>query len=411
MGRCEVKRNLKGPRRLGWGAVLTFVSGILGCGGGDNNPVSPEPPADEGQPPVAGCSGGVLEHGALYQICFPGSWNGDLVLYAHGYVRPGSELALPNDQVGGQNVSTTVTSLGYAYATTSYRANGLVAPQATEDLVELEATVRRLYRPDPDRSVVVGVSEGGLVATLAAERHPERFAGALAACGPVGSFRKQLDYFDDFRVVFDYLFPGVIPGSPVQVPDSVVTRWENVYAPAVAVALLTRPAAARELIRITGAPVARDDIAAIVETALGILWYNVVGSADAQGRLGGQPFDNTTRVYTGSSDDAALNAGVARFAADPAAIAGLAEFETSGNLVVPVVTLHTTGDPIVPFEQEALYAAKVSQSGASTRLSQTPVDRYGHCAFQAGELLGAFSTLIEKVAPPVAATAFLSNTR
>jgi pimeloyl-ACP methyl ester carboxylesterase len=360
---------------------------------------------------VAGCSDGTLEHGALYRICFPSTWNGDLVLYAHGYVAPNQPLALPADQIGGQSISGTVTSLGYAFAATSYRANGLVAPEATEDLVELESTVRRLYRPDPGRSVIVGVSEGGLVATLAAERHPDLFDGALAACGPVGSFRRQLDYFEDFRVVFDYLFPGVIPGTAVDVPAAVTAGWESTYAPAVVAALAANPARARELVNITGAPVAGEDVGAIAVTTVGILWYNVIGSANAQTRLGGQLFDNSARVYSGSSDDGALNAGVARFTADPAALAGVGEFETTGNLSVPVVTLHTTGDPIVPFEQESLYGDKVSQAGAGSRLTQTAVERYGHCSFQASELLGAFSTLIDHLAPGAAALVLASGRR
>jgi len=397
-------------RRLGSGAVLTFVSGIiLGCGGGDNNPAAPEPPPDEGQTPVAGCSDGVLEHGALYRICFPDNWNGDLVLYAHGYVEPTSPLALPDDQVNGQSISVTVNGLGYAYATTSYRANGLVVPEATEDLLELETTARRLYRPDPSRTVILGVSEGGLVATLAAERHPQSFEGALAACGPLGSFRRQLDYFDDFRVVFDYLFPGVIPGSAVDIPATVVEHWDDIYTPAVVAALAIHPSAARELVRITGAAVASDDVPSVASTAIAVLWYNVIGSANAQARLGGQPFDNSTRVYSGSSDDVALNAGVARFTADPSTVAEIAQFETTGNLTVPLVTLHTTGDPVVPFEQEALYADKVAQVGATARLSQSGISRYGHCAFQGSELLAAFSTLIQKVGPPVAAMASASG--
>jgi pimeloyl-ACP methyl ester carboxylesterase len=295
-----------------------------------------------------------------------------------------------------------VNGLGYAFATTSYRANGLVAAEAVDDMVELEATVNRLYRPDPARAVLVGVSQGGLVTALAVERHPDRFDGGLAACGPVGSFRRQVDYFDDFRVVFDYLFPGVIPGSAVDVPPAVTAGWESIYAPAVVAALLANPDRARELVDITGAPIARDDITAIAVTAVGILWYNVIGSADAQARLGGQPFDNSTRVYSGSSDDAALNAGVARFTADPEAISSMVRFETTGVLTRPLVTVHTTGDPIVPVEQESLYADKVSQAGATTRLSQSTIERYGHCSFQASELLGALSTLIDKLGPRTA---------
>jgi hypothetical protein len=100
---------------------------------------------------------------------------------------------------------------------------------------------------------------------------------------------------------------------------------------------------------------------------------------------------------------------VARFTADPSALAAIAEFETSGHLMVPVVTLHTTGDPIVPFEQESVYAEKVSQAGATSHLTQNAVERYGHCAFQAEELLGAFSTLVNKVAVPMASIGTVSG--
>jgi pimeloyl-ACP methyl ester carboxylesterase len=290
-----------------------------------------------------------------------------------------------------------VTELGYAFATTSYRANGLVAADAVEDLVELVDTVQQRFRPDPVRTAIIGFSEGGLVAALAAERHPDRFDGALAACGPIGDFHAQLDYIGDFRVVFDYFFPGVLPGTAVDVPQSLRDRWEDLYVPAIVVSLAANLGAARELVTTTHAPVTENDLRSIAETTIGLLWYNVFGTADAQQRLGGQPFDNATRVYSGSSDDAALNTGVARFHADPAALAALERFETSGNLQVPVVTMHTTGDPIVPFGQLSLYTAKVSAAGQSARLTEIPVERPGHCTFEAGEVLSAFTILWNKI--------------
>jgi pimeloyl-ACP methyl ester carboxylesterase len=396
-----VRQTLDHLRRRGLGAVLAFACWALAACGGDSDDLSgPEPPGqptDEGIAPTAGCTDGVLEHGALYRICFPATWNGDLVLYAHGYVPAHQEIALPEDVIGGQSISGSLTGLGYAFATTSYRANGLVAPEAAEDLVELEATVRRLYRPDPGRSVMIGFSEGGLVAILAAERYPEMFDGALAGCGPIGDFQAQLNYIGDFRVVFDYLFPGVIPGSAVDVPETVRSRWDAIYVPAIVIALAANFDAAQELIRITGAPVAGNDLQSVAETSVGILWYDVFGFADAQARLGGQPFDNSARVYAGSSNDAELNAGVQRHTADPAVATGFARFQTSGNLQVPVTTLHTTGDQIVPFSQSQLYGQKVSRAGTSGLLVHDTIERHGHCAFEGQEVLTAFTTLMERV--------------
>src|SRR5919112_810542 len=106
--------------------------GLLACRERDKDvsgPCSPEP-VDEGQTPSAGCTDGTLATGALYRVCFPVEWNGDLVLFAHGYVAPQQELAIPEEMAGGQPASSVVTGMGYAYATTSYRANGLVAPDA-----------------------------------------------------------------------------------------------------------------------------------------------------------------------------------------------------------------------------------------------------------------------------------------
>ena len=401
-------------RRLGSGAVLASLAWWMTACGGNDDLSAPEPPpaerpADPGVEPSAGCSEGVLQHGALYQVCFPATWNGELVLYAHGYVAPHQALAIPDDQIGGRPASGIATELGYAYATTSYRANGLVAADAVDDLVELVDTVERRYRPDPVRTAIIGFSEGGLVATLAVERHPDRFDGALAGCGPIGDFQAQLDHIGDFRVTFDYLFPDVLPGTAVEIPDYLRDRWDELYVPRIIVALATNLDAARELVAITKAPVAGDDLRSIAETAVGLLWYNVFGTADAQQRLGGQPFDNSTREYSGSSDDTALNAGVARFSADRAALIALERFETSGTLDVPVVTLHTTGDPIVPFSQQSLYTAKVSAAGKSARLNEILVERHGHCTFQPFEILGAFNDLWDRIPDHPAALASALN--
>ena len=364
------------------------------CGGSSDV----ESPADDGEAPVAGCSDGTLGAApALYRVCFPEHWNGDLVVYAHGYVEPGASLSLPDDRIGQSSISGVANGLGYAFATTSYRANGLVAVEAVEDVAGLTEEIRRLYRPDPTHTYLVGASEGGLVAALAVERHLDLFAGALAACGPIGDFGRQIDYFGDFRVLFDYFFPEVIPGGAVEIPDSVRAHWNDRYAPAVVGALVLDPASTRQLLAVSGAPIDAGDLQSIGATVLGVLWYNIFATADAQQRLGGQPYENAGRAYSGSDDDAALNAGVARHAADPEARANVERFQTSGQLAVPVVTLHTTGDPIVPFLHESLYADKAAAAGASELLQQRAVTRYGHCAFQQAELLGAFGDLVGRV--------------
>jgi alpha-beta hydrolase superfamily lysophospholipase len=372
---------------LRWAALVTALA-LTACGDDDGG----QGPEDEGEPPVVGCTDGTWE-GSLTRVCFPADWNGDLIIYAHGYVEPQAPLAVPENVLAGTPVEELVNALGYAYATTSYHANGLVADVAVADVIALESMVRRTVRPDPARVYLVGVSEGGLVAALAAERSAGVFTGALAACGPIGDFARQIDYLNDVRVVFDYFFPGVLPGDASAPPEDLVEGWTSTYAPAVVAAITGDPDRGFELAAVTGIPTDELDASGLASTVVALLRYNVLGTADAQARLGGQPYDNADRVYTGSSDDEALNAGVARFTAEPAARATLERFETAGDPRVPVSIIHTTGDPIVPFFHQALYEEKAIGSGTADRVARTDVERFGHCAFSSAEILAAFGEL------------------
>jgi hypothetical protein len=231
------------------------------------------------------------------------------------------------------------------------------------------------------------------VATLLAERWPELFASAFAACGPIGSFRAQLDSIGDFRVLFDYFFPGVIPGSPVTIPDAVIANWDNVYVPRILLALRNNPGRAAELMKVSRAAVDPADPTSVGRTAISMLRYNVLGANDAAEKLGGNPFGNRFRLYFGSSNDLRLNLQVQRFTASPVARAALDRYETNGNLSIPLVTLHTTRDEVIPFWHELLYLPKVDLSDRG-RFLPIPVGRYGHCNFTANEVVTAFGLAV-----------------
>ena len=349
--------------------------------------------------PLSACEDGIQAGGAHYRICMPPSWNGNLVVYVHGYVAPTRPIGIPEDQMvlpNGSRIDDFVTSLGYAFATTSFRTNGLAVVPAQDDLIDL-VSVFAARHGAARKVLLAGVSEGGLIAALLAERRSDVFAGALAMCGPYGDFRRQINYIGDFRTLFDWYFPNLIPPSPVDVPDLLRDTWETSFYSLTVQPVITAPENRAQLLELLGVaqtPMQDDDSAsqAAVER---LLWYNVLGTADAAAKLGGQPFDNGDRQYTGSGDDAALNAGVGRFAADPAALAAIDDgYQTRGSLLMPVVTLHTTGDPLVPFWHATAYRAKVEAAGAAARYEQYAIPRYGHCTFTALEILGAFNRLV-----------------
>lgn len=367
-------------------ALLALIAGAAPAATVARADASPIPP---------GCTTGTLPHGALSLFCIPSSgWNGDLVVYAHGYV-PVTEpiafqqLTLPNSTT---SLPGLVESLGFAFATTSYRENGLAILTGADDVRELVAAYRAAHGT-PKHTYLVGASEGGLITTLLTERSPDLFSGALAACGPIGDFPSQINYIGDFRVLFDYFFPGVIPGSPIDVPRFVIDNWHQVYVPAITRAIQANPAAAQQLIATSKAAIDPADPSTIATTAVDVLSYSVLGANDAARKLGGNPFDNHVRWYWGSSNDLLLNIAVKRFTASPVAQARMLSYQTSGNVTIPLITLHTTGDDVIPFWNEVIYALKVRTSGLGS-LVELPVFRYRHCNFTEGDLLTAFGLLV-----------------
>ena len=329
----------------------------------------------------------------------PITWNGDLVVYAHGYVATTQPVALQNLTLAdGTSLPGLVQALGYAFATTSYRANGLVVLEGVDDLRHLIAAFDNSAPTPRRRTLVTGASEGALIATLLTERYPDLVSGTLAACGPIGDFRAQIDYVGDFRVLFDYFFPSVLPGSPTEIPSALLAGWDSTYAPRIAAALNNDPARALELMRVSHAAIDPPDVTGptVTESALALLWYNVFGTNDAAAKLGGNPFSNHARWYSGSTNDLRLNLLVRRVGASSSALVAMRRYQTSARLARPVVTLHTTADPVVPVWQSLIYWLR-ADTATRGQFTFIPTARYGHCSFTASELLTAFFLLALRV--------------
>ncbi|MGB2986749.1 MAG: hypothetical protein WBE26_12805 [Phycisphaerae bacterium] len=104
------------------------------------------------------------DSGAVYRICMPDQdrWNGELVVYAHGYVDPRRPIEIPEDQLAvGDDLTLPefANMLGFAFATTSYRTNGLAIREGLEDLVDLVDIFIETHG-EPVYIYLVGASEG-----------------------------------------------------------------------------------------------------------------------------------------------------------------------------------------------------------------------------------------------------------
>jgi pimeloyl-ACP methyl ester carboxylesterase len=378
-----------------------------------DNPEEPSEPATPAKSPAqalitVSCIDGNLSSGAPYQVCVNRSlWNGDLVVFVPGYTNPADKPTTPDGDIGGLSAPDVVTSLGYAWATTGFRETGLLVPDTWigEDLLGLVKTAKKFLRQPVGRTYLTGGSQGGLITTLGVEQYPKVFTGGgLAACGPTGSYRKQLEYVGDFRTVFDYYFDPVItsPDWPVwsqSVDGGAVdpALWNDATRAAVVNAIQAYPARIADVLNVTKAPIDADNPGPTTQTTtLDLLRYTFVGTNDAMAKLQGLAYGNIGRVYSGSSDDVALNSGIQRFTFT-ASLSALQELETTGHLSRPLVTIYTTGDDIVPIWQQSMYRNKTLSSLTSFLLySGITVSRYGHCTFTPEEVLGAFALLVLK---------------
>jgi pimeloyl-ACP methyl ester carboxylesterase len=352
-------------------------------------------------PPPPICEEGSLK-GQLTLICIPpgtpenplANWNGQLVVYAHGYVAPQAPRALPAEELGRfPDLINVLLAQGFAFATSSYSKNGYAVEPAGKDLNALVRHFKTHILPNAgmlNKVFVVGASEGGLIATMLVEKHPGIYDGGLAMCGPIGGMPYQLQYLGDFRVVFDYFFPGVFDFGMVNVPENAWENWDS-YETNIPIAIQADPMATAQLFSVTQAAYDPGDPKSYGLTTLGVLYYSIWGTNDLIATAGGMPYDNRDTTYVGSYNDAALNAGVERVKSDGRARAyARRAYQPSGELERPLVTLHNTLDPVVPFWHEEIYAGLATPSWL---LVPIQVEGYGHCAFSPAQILGAFDLL------------------
>jgi alpha-beta hydrolase superfamily lysophospholipase len=113
-------------------------------------------------------------------------------------------------------------------------------------------------------------------------------------------------------------------------------------------------------------------------------------------RTGGRNvFGNANARYTGSPDDAALNAKVQRYATDPQAVAQFAaDTDPGGRIDAPVLTLHAIDDPVAFVELESTFRDTVQKAGSAEHLVQTFTDDHEHSYLSDPQYAAAMQALL-----------------
>lgn len=331
----------------------------------------------EGLPAQTRCLGGRDSAGAFYLIAIPPDWQGELVLHSHG----GPFLGEPTMKRVEEDLQrwSIMPRAGYAWAGSSFRQGGVAVRAAAEDSERL----RRLFVQHvarPRLTLLHGQSWGASVAALGAEMYPQAYDGVLLTSGVLAGGTQAYDFRLDLRVIYQYLCQNhPRPDEPAYplwqgLPQGATLKQAELARRANDCLGLDRPAAQRT-------PEQARKLHTLVEvlriperSVLGHLSWATFHFQDiAWQRMGGaNVFGNRGAQYRGSDDDAALNAGVLRYTADPAAVARFAaDADPQGRIAVPVLTVHGIEDATAFVEMQHRFAQTMAHGGSAARLVQT----------------------------------------
>jgi pimeloyl-ACP methyl ester carboxylesterase len=345
--------------------------------------------------------------GSLYALYMPRTWNGSVIYYAHGVRDVLDPVGLQN-QDGFFTVRDALGAQGFAIAYSSFSENGY----AIEDAVRRMHQLRGMFVSQfgqPKRSLLVGHSLGALASMALAERFPGQYDGVVPICGVTGGTTKQLEYVVNIRVLFDYFYPGLLPGSPNEpVPGYAMdfAKQQQIIA-----AVSANPLGMLVIASTAQTPLEFTNSTQLVTSLLNALGYHARGADNVLTFTNGKfPVGYVGVTYSPRPDLivpplnlptlqailAGVNNGVARFEADPsAAVWAARNFTPSGALQLPTITLHNRWDRLVPFFHEKLFGDAVSNAGATNLLVQRAslTWGYGHCSIPASAQIQAITDL------------------
>lgn len=428
------------PRPRVVGACFAAALALSACGGGGSDPApapapAPAPMPEDTRPQdtrtftpavetgftaLAGAADtdrwvGVL-NGSAYRIEVPKTgWNGQLVMWAHGYAGTGASLT-----VGTPIMRRYLIANGYAWAASSYSKNYYDVKAGVEDtnalankFVSLAAANGRTLAA-PSKIFITGVSMGGHITAAAIEAEAQanavnkvKYNGAVPLCGVVGD-NELFNYFAGYQLAAQQLaglpmssFPQA--DFPAIAPAIQATLWTTFPTQTNAIGDKLKNIVAY----LSGGP--RPFFAEGWANAgnQGNIWASIGGDGTINGILTANVLDTTALTYKVDASsasttalDTAFNNSI--FKIKPTADAnrlrrdGLRWIpQVAGDFSVPVVTLHTLGDLFVPFKMEQVYAARAKAKGNDKWLVQRAIRDVGHCAFTAAEATKAFDDMVK----------------
>ena len=342
--------------------------------------------------------------GAAWIAQVPDNWNGDLVIYAHGF-----RGETPSLTVDPPPAYQFLVAQGYAWAASSYRRNGYEPGIGVLDTKNLTRHMQSVLGRDLDKTYLTGFSMGGHVTAAAIEKYPQFYDGAMPACGVLGDV-ELFDYFADYSLAAAAY--ADLDADSFAYPDE---QWTSTTVPDIQAGLSFAPGenwafalnqqgqGFKDFVEVgSGGDRVTYDVAWRFwhnpANESGNFLFNLSQGDGTIANRSGTVVQTSDTVYAEEygPDYASLDASIKRVDAanrvrksqgsKPAPL-------INGTPSVPVLSIHTTGDLFVPIEMEQIYAKEVAANGRSDLLVQRAIRDVGHCSFAPQEIISAYTDL------------------
>ena len=341
---------------------------------------------------------GNTDGGAYFRIVVPTTWNGDLVIWNHGFslspVGPVSDLG---------PLSALQLSEGYAVAASSYQQIGWALFKTKNDMQNM-VNVFKANFGTPANVLVNGASLGGIVTAHVIEKaNLGNVVGAYPICGAVAGSRNW-DAALDLRLTYDAVcantpaaaIPGGATGLPAPgFPGYAYSNTQMSLAANACMGVLTPPAfrtpQQNANLALFLATTQLPGTATAILTDLGFGLFGLSNLIFDPAKLdGGQGIGNANVNY---DNGGFIDTNIQRVSANAGAANRLGKnYTPSGDVgATKIVSLHTDGDYLVIIENEKEYADVVPAGNLTTAV----VDETGntHCGFTGPETAAGWESL------------------
>ncbi|HKN83926.1 MAG TPA: hypothetical protein VJW17_10830 [Pyrinomonadaceae bacterium] len=358
-------------------------------------------------------------NGAPYRIVVPETWNGTLLIFAHGYRdkadHPGEVDNRNADIAPSAALEAPLLAQGFALAGTAYKDNGWAIQDAIQNVKNL-AVFFRDNVGRPQHTILVAASLGTFVGFKSMEQFGGIYDGALCLCGAGSGATRLWDSGVPAYLAYDVIFG--VPASWGTVGE---VRNDLDFETEVLAKL------GPELSNIANFPkfefirlVAKTPGRGITPPpppnfypgwVLTDFFFLTEARAELQRRAGGPFVQNLDQDYTLTAAEKAYLAGLGL--PGPVVDAWLAQMNArrniqakpsarnyvrnntnfNGKIQHPVLTVHTITDPLLVVANESAYAELIASQNREELLFQTYTTGVGHCNLTGPQILTAVNAI------------------